>query len=797
MTQAINSFPANRKHLLEKSRELLGWPLIQQALAGFTCSVVTSELCRSLVPHSDIDSANNALNVTSEMVEFLAAGNSFPINSFENFSPIFEEAKERAYLDSEQCLSVLKLLRIVRHVRNSIEKQDNFPLLTRVSTPLDPLPSLYKELERCIDDEGEIKENASPELKQAIRDVFSAKQKLESKLVKFFSAETYKEAIQDSYHTEREGRLVIPVKSDKRSQIEGIVHDSSGSGQTLYVEPSSIVPLNNQLKISKLDVDREKKKILQLLAREIIDSGEIILSSMKILVELDFIHARAKLARVMKAQFCPVEKGCKLQLNKAFNPELMLNGKDVIPNNIAWDQSTHVIIISGPNTGGKTVTLKTVGLMALMVRAGLFLPVEKGSHIPFYPEVYADIGDEQSIEHSLSTFSAHIKKIIHIIDHAVSGSLILLDELGIATDPQEGASLAEAMLTELNDKGVTTLVSTHYMGLKLLAQTRAGFLNACTEFDSKSQTPTYHLIFGVPGHSAAIDIAEQLGLSARITERARKIYLSHDTRADAVLKDLTQQRIELLKEKEVLRSRNLKLEDLTRQQKELTESLQDKEKKFKFEKSKRIQAFVRESKNQIRQMIQEAKGSSDISKLRKAERELGVVGRIPLSEHRDDLSEWKVAPENLKKGDSVLIESYGTTGVLLENPAGKKKVRVSLGKIETVIETVRLKGSVKKRRVVDKTLKQVSVNIHTKVNSQVKTNCDLRGMNSEEALLAMEIFLSQAIANGIRQGIIIHGHGMGIIKNLVRDYLSSTGICTKFSSAPRENGGDGATVVEF
>jgi DNA mismatch repair protein MutS2 len=239
------------------------------------------------------------------------------------------------------------------------------------------------------------------------------------------------------------------------------------------------------------------------------------------------------------------------------------------------------------------------------------------------------------------------------------------------------------------------------------------------------------------------------------------------------------------------------LEDLTRQQNDLTESLQEKEKIFKFEKSKRIQAFVRESKNQVRQMMQEAKGSSDISKLRKIERELGMIGRIPLSEHRDDLSEWKVTPEKLKKGDLVLIESYGATGVLLENPTGKKKVRISLGKIETVIETVRLKGSLKKRPVVDKALKQVSVNIHTKVNSQVKTKCDLRGMNSEEALLAMETFLSQAIANGITQGVIIHGHGMGIIKSLVRDYLSSTGICTKFSSAPRDNGGDGATVVEF
>ena len=208
------------------------------------------------------------------MVEFLARENSFPINSFDNFLPIFEEAKEREFLDSLQCLSVLKLLRVVRHVRNSIEKQDSFPLLKLVSNPLDPVPSLYKELERCIDDEGEIKENASPELKQATRDVFSAKQKLESKVSKYFSGETYKDVIQDSYHTEREGRLVIPVKSDKRSQIEGIVHDSSGSGQTLYVEPSSIVPLNNQLKINRIAVDREKKKVLQLLTRQIIDSGE-------------------------------------------------------------------------------------------------------------------------------------------------------------------------------------------------------------------------------------------------------------------------------------------------------------------------------------------------------------------------------------------------------------------------------------------------------------------------------------------------------------------------------------------
>jgi len=797
MTLPSNLPQPDRIHLLEKSRDLLGWQLIQESLASFTCSPVTSDLCRSLVPYDDVESANNALDTTKEMAELLAGGDSFPINPFDDFIPIREEALERQMLDSAQCLAVLKLLRVVRNVHRSIAKQNDFPLLKLLNERLDPLSSLFKELERCIDDEGEIKENASPELRQAIREVQAAKQKLESKVSKLFSNENYKEAIQDSYHTEREGRLVIPVKSDKRSQVEGIVHDSSGSGQTLYIEPSSIVPLNNQLKINRLAVDREKILILQSLTRQVIDSGETMAENMETLVELDFIYARAKLAKLMEARRCPIESECELKLNKARNPELILNRQDVIPNDIAWSKSTHVIIISGPNTGGKTVTLKTVGLMSLMARAGLFLPVEEGSQIPFYPEVYADIGDDQNIELSLSTFSAHLQKIIHIVNHAVPGSLILLDELGIATDPHEGASLAESVLTELNNKGVTTLVSTHYLALKLMAQTRNGFLNACTEFDAKSQTPTYRLIFGVPGHSAAIDTAERLGLHERITRRAREIYQSHDTRADTVLKDLTQQRLELQKEKEALEAKNLELEDLARQQRSHTENLREKDRKFKSEKSKRIQSAVREAKNQVRQMMEEVKGTSEISKLRKTERQLGAMGRMPLSAHRDDLSEWVVPSEKLREGDLVLIENYGTTGMLLENPADKKKVRVGLGNIETVIETRRLKGSLNKKRAPGKLPRQVSMNVHTESTSNVKTTCDLRGMNSEQALATMEAFLSQAIVSGVGQATIIHGHGMGTIKSLVRDYLSSTGICKEFSPASRENGGDGATVVEF
>ena len=787
----------DRTHLLEKSRILLGWPLVQRALAGYTCSPATSNLCSLLVPADDLESANTTLNTTAEMVEVLISGNPFPINPFNDVEPTLSEAREQKILEPEQCLDVLKLLRVVRDVHRVLGKLADSPLLKILGGRLDPLPSFLKELGRCIDDEGEIKENASPELKQAIRDVWAAKQKLEAKIGKLLSNSDYKDAVQDNYHTEREGRLVIPIKVDRRSQIDGIVHDSSGSGQTLYMEPSSIVPLNNQLKIYKLKVDHEKVKILQLLAGQMVEHSDVLASNLEVLVELDLVHARAKLARTMEARMCSLEADGEVRLEKARNPELILNGRDVVPNDIAWNASTRVIIISGPNTGGKTVTLKTVGLMALMARAGLFLPVGKGSQIPFFPEVYADIGDDQNIELNLSTFSAHLEKIIHITDHAVSGSLILLDELGIATDPQEGASLAEAILTELNEKGVTTLVSTHYLALKLLAQTRNGFLNACTEFDSKSLAPTYRLIFGVPGHSAALDTAERLGLHRGIIKRAREIYRSQDTRADAALKDLTHQRLDLIRKQEVLETGNRELEQLAREQRLLTERLREKEKKIDSEKSSRVQSAVREAKNQVRQMIKEAKGTHDTHKLRKIERQLESMGRVPLSTYRKDLADWEVPPEQLQEGDVVLVESYGTTGTLLENTTSKKKVRVRLGNVETVVEVCQLKGNTKRKRATEERFKHVEVKVHATSARQAKTTCDLRGMSSDEALATMEAFLSQAVVNNIGRATIIHGHGMGTIKSLVRDYLSTSGMCKNFSPAPRTEGGDGATIVEF
>jgi DNA mismatch repair protein MutS2 len=484
-----------------------------------------------------------------------------------------------------------------------------------------------------------------------------------------------------------------------------------------------------------------------------------------------------------------------MELKEARNPELVLDGETVVPNTIEWDDSVKVVIISGPNTGGKTVTLKTLGLLALMVRAGLHLPVKENSRIPFFPKVYSDIGDDQNIQLKLSTFSGHLKKIIHILDHVDAGSLVLLDELGIATDPEEGAALAEAILLDLKSKNVMTLVSTHYFTLKILAQTHAGFLNACTEFDLDTLSPTYRLIFGAPGQSAALDTAERLGLQKSIINQARNLYQAKEDRAENLLEDLTRQRLEFHRDQEKIKQQKEETETLAREQRILTQRLRDEEKDFQKNKTKKLQAEIRAGKAEIRKMIQQIKSEKDLPRIRKVEKKLQSMNQIPLSSKVEDLEEWTLPVKNLKTGDLVLILNLGTLATLLEPPEGKKKLRVQMGNITTVVEASALRGNPRKKG--RKPEKKFSLNVLTASEGGLVSSCDLRGMNSEEAEAVMEAFISRAIVQKVQRVLIIHGHGMGTIKTLVRNYLEKAGLCKQFMPGSRHEGGDGVTVVEF
>ena len=782
-------------HLLEKSMHLLGWDRVVTALANHACSPITQDQCRQLKPEIDFDCAQTLLEETAEMVALLSSLDSFPMDRVEDIRPVFRNAEEHEIIDPGQCLSLIKLLRLCRNLCREKNKKSVYPHLHAWLEKLDPLKEFLEELVRCVDDEGNIRENATPELRQALRNADTAKSKLEDRLQRLFKTERIREALQDSYITEREERMVIPVRAEFKSRVDGIVHDSSGSGQTLFIEPTSIVPLNNQLKIARLQIEQEKIKILQSLALKTRQFQEPLERNLETLISLDLIFAKARLAKTMAAVHCPINRDSIMELKEARNPELVLDGETVVPNTIEWDDSVKVVIISGPNTGGKTVTLKTLGLLALMVRAGLHLPVKENSRIPFFPKVYSDIGDDQNIQLKLSTFSGHLKKIIHILDHVDAGSLVLLDELGIATDPEEGAALAEAILLDLKSKNVMTLVSTHYFTLKILAQTHAGFLNACTEFDLDTLSPTYRLIFGAPGQSAALDTAERLGLQKSIINQARNLYQAKEDRAENLLEDLTRQRLEFHRDQEKIKQQKEETETLAREQRILTQRLRDEEKDFQKNKTKKLQAEIRAGKAEIRKMIQQIKSEKDLPRIRKVEKKLQSMNQIPLSSKVEDLEEWTLPVKNLKTGDLVLILNLGTLATLLEPPEGKKKLRVQMGNITTVVEASALRGNPRKKG--RKPEKKFSLNIHTASEGGLVSSCDLRGMNSEEAEAVMEAFISRAIVQKVQRVLIIHGHGMGTIKTLVRNYLEKAGLCKQFMPGSRHEGGDGVTVVEF
>lgn len=781
----------------QTSLDLLGWNLIQHHLARLAESPVTQSRCARLTPATDFETAQRLLDETAEMVFLIESAEHFPMRRFHDLSPILQQAEERHLIEPSAFLALLNILNLVRDIKRFLQKQDRVPRLESYRESLAPLSELSQEITRCIHPDGDVHENASPELKQAHQEVSKVRNRLETTVRKIMGSAAFKDALQDTYTTEREGRVVFPVKSEARSKIDGIIHDSSSSGQTLFVEPPQILPLNNQLKIARMDVEREKIKVLQKLTGEVLRHRASLTINLEQLATLDLILAKARLAGSMQAKPCLLQQEGAVSLYQARNPELVLNGQSVVANDIVWEAPVKVVIISGPNTGGKTVTLKTVGLMSLMARAGLFLPVAPDSTIPFFPMVYADIGDDQNIELQLSTFSAHLQKIIHILNQAPKGALILLDELGIATDPQEGAALAEAVLLEMQQRGFMTLVSTHYLAIKTMAQTQEGFLNACTGFDLDSLSPTYKLIFGVPGHSAALDTAERLGLHPETLERAREIYQQVDNRSEILLKNLNQQKFILEKKLEEMADMLAETKKNLAEQKAIKANLLSEQRDFIKNKTQRLQTHLREGKREIRKMIEDLRSKPDPKKLRNAEKQLHNMGRMPTVSDPHLRSVWNLPVEQLRQGDPILVAPYEALGKLMDDPKGKSKVRVQLGNLYTVVDAKHVFGNPQAPSEVNSPTPKNNVSIQTESQSQPQATCDLRGMRMDEAKETVELFLSRAVLNKLPKATIIHGHGTGKLKQLVRDLLASSGIGKNHVPGERHEGGDGVTVVHF
>ncbi len=789
----------DKNMLIEKARKCLGWNEITAALSLLTISPSGTGLASSLIPDNlpDIESVRTKLRETSEMKEILSEGKNFPISRFEDVRTAVGRALKGMPLEILELKEIASLIGISQKIKSFLlASMDNVPVLYRIASPIEELSEIREKIDFCVTESGEINENATPEMKKLSANVRSVKSKIIKKLESYISSSGYSQILMDGYYTQREDRYVLPVKAEYKTRIDGIVHDSSSSGATIFIEPSEMVELNNRLKMSESDLRREIQRILRELTNLVLKESTAIENNLAILSKLDLIYAKARLSQVMNAVEPEINRDGNIALKSARHPVLILTNAAVVPNDITLPPDCNVLIVSGPNTGGKTVTLKTIGIMGLMARAGLHIPADKGSAMALFPEIYADIGDEQDIGRHLSTFSGHLVNIIGILSSASPESLVLMDELMISTDPSEGGALAEAVLIELSKKGVKAITTTHYGQLKAAGTGREGFRNASVEFDFRTLSPTYKLIQGTPGGSSALNIAERLGMDKKIIELSLSLMGERDKRLDEAVARLEGIKKALEEDAQRASSAKKEAEAMIEEQKRITDRMKEAEAEYIKSKKKRLSKDVSEARDVIKKILDELKSEKTDKMIKAAEEKIEkIVKDISVSS-----SAGAHIPLNqMKSGDRVEVTSLKVEGILLEAPLDKKKARVRIGNIETVVDVNLLRGKEKaiKGGMGQEALKERKKAKLAAYSLQTEAQCDLRGMRVEEAREMIIKFLDRAYRSDLTEIRIIHGYGTEAVKKMVREYLKESPYIAGFRPGNEKEGGDGVTIVEL
>ena len=793
----------SRDTLLTKARQVLEWDAVLAALAGRTVSALGAERSRSLPLAETLEEASTSLRETAEMVALEASGEGLPLTSFPDLRLVVERAAKGALLLAVDCRDLAIVLGLVSDILRYLQRRrDEAPTLSAVAADLDDLPHLKRAIDRCVDHEGNIRESATPELRDLLHHANALKQKIRAKLEAMLGSPRFADLLQEQYFAQRENRYVLPIKTERKNEVPGIVHDMSASGATVFIEPRELVDLNNQIKEADLAVDREVHRILQDLSQQVAAHADALRTGLDVLGRLDCLRAKASLARLLKASDPLVNAEGRIRLKEARHPLLVLSrlqGQEpVVPNDLDLCDPVRVLIISGPNTGGKTVTLKIVGLFALMVRAGLQLPCAPGSDMAFFSEVYADIGDAQDLTKDLSSFSAHMTDMIALLREAGPGALVLLDEPVTSTDPAEGAALAHALLVHLAERGFTVVATTHYNALKALAQSHPGFANASVEFNIATLAPTYRLILGMPGGSSAIDIAGRLGMDEAILDESVRLVDARERALERLMEELQETRRKL--DEDARRTAELlaEAETAARLQKELAARLAATEQESRKTVRKKITDEILKARAEVQSVIEEIKTDKRLVKAREAKERLAAIEQAMRATVARSGDYRPVS--DLRIGDRVEVVNLGTRGVLLENPSGKKRVRIRMGEAEVSVEVSDLAGLAEGAgEAASQGMKgNPTVGARRAVPLQVKdTNVvvDVRGQTAEEAQEAVVACLDRAALAGAQTVRIIHGHGTGRLKQALRDYLKTSPYVASFRPGERAEGGDGVTVV--
>lgn len=762
-------------------------------------------LCRKLLPSTDLEEIVRNQKLTEDALGrlFKVGSTSFGSNSDLNFS--IKSLEIGSTLSIVELMKIASMLDNVSRIKTYGKKdREDAPddSLTEYFEQLTPLTQVANEINRCILAEDEIADDASPKLKSIRRSMLQTNEKVHSQLNSMLAG-AYRTYLQDAVITMRNNRYCIPIKAEYKGQVNGMIHDQSATGSTYFIEPAAVVELNNKIRELELEEKEEIGVILASLSAMAGEHTEELSANQKLMTELDFIFAKAKLAMDMNATTPIFNTDHYINIRKGRHP--LLDRKKVVPIDINLGKDFDLLIITGPNTGGKTVSLKTVGLFTLMGQAGLHIPALDRSELSIFSEVYADIGDEQSIEQSLSTFSSHMKSIVHILKHADADSLCLFDELGAGTDPTEGAALAIAILNYLHDRGIRTMATTHYSELKIYALSTSFVENACCEFSVETLQPTYRLLIGIPGKSNAFAISSKLGLSDEIINAAREQIGNEDKSFEDVISDLEQSRITIEKEQREIAEYKERIRTLQEQLQQKNEKLDQAKDRILREANEKAKEILQEAKDVADETIRDfnkAGAGTDIRELEKKRQKVRDKineknERLSLGANKKQPEKKTLDPKKLKKGDTVKIVSMGLKGTVSTLPDAKGALFVQCGIMRTQTNVKDL-VLVDEATVTTPTVQRTGAGkIKMSKTLSVSTEINLLGKTVDEALPALDKYLDDAYLAHLPSVRVVHGKGTGALRSAVHNHLKRLKYVKEFRLGEYGEGDAGVTIVTF
>jgi DNA mismatch repair protein MutS2 len=785
--------------VIQRVLRILEYNKIREQLISHASSSLGKQKAADLSPSFDFEDVKDLQESTDESVKVLRLKGNVPLGGIRDIRTSIKRAEIGGLLNAEELLDISSTTyagrQFKKFILNMVEAEIEIPILEGLSKQIDPALEIEQEIRACIDDNGEILDSASPLLRTIRTQIRSYEARVREKLESIIRSSSNQKKLSDAIITIRNERFVIPVKQEYRTAFGGMIHDQSASGATLFIEPASIVSINNQLREAKGKEIQEINRILKNLSNMVAETTESLLVNVQILAEVDFIFAKARYSNALKAVRPKLNNQGLVNIKRGRHP--LLSDDEVVPLNIELGNDFTSLVITGPNTGGKTVTLKTTGLLTLMAQSGLQIPADEGSEIAVFKKIFADIGDEQSIEQSLSTFSSHMTNIVQILKELDFESLVLFDELGAGTDPTEGAALAISILDYVYDRGARVIATTHYSELKVYAYNRKGVMNASVEFDVETLRPTYRLLIGIPGRSNAFEISRRIGLQPDIIESAKSQISSETNNLEAMIAALedSQKRSERETE-EAIRVRKDAEQLRAEMQKQLDELNSKRDRILMNAESKALESIEKAKKDaiviikELREMQQQNQPVKEHKLIEAQKRMEDVLPKLHKKEVKVHQPKKGSNLTTLKPGDEVKVQSVNQKGHIVEQISSKEyMVQIGIMKMNVAIDDLEVIKE-EKKEIVRPTIKVKSEGLQ-------RTELDLRGKRYEDAMIEVDKFLDSSIVAGFPQVSIIHGKGTGALRNGVQQLIKQNPHVksTRFGAA--NEGGSGVTIAKL